>query len=411
MLNVKKMRKGYEIILLFTMLLASGTPFQKQYNIQVVLAYFLLAMVYFFIFGKSRINCVILAQIGVYGAALILTMISNRDKDIGHYLGVFCTLIATGCVVSIMSFERFRSLFIGFIVVISTYSVIITVFSNINPSYPGVLPTIEVETLKWKHIGIFYYYWGWHPWMSFIRNSACFREPGVWGCYAVLALNILISSTEKYSKKDIKKIICIIVGIISSVSTTAILGLILCLVFYFLQTNKLTKKQMMLFLYSIIVIWFVVNNYGERLFGKLRSTSSSYNSFTERVTGMLGGLNHFLNNPFWGNGYTNYLSDIQGTSANSYIDILGKYGFIFSVIVFIGLFLWILHSAHKVICRVVIAFLLLVTLGTQNLILYPIFLTLSFYGYKFISIENSRRGWKLHDRCEKKGNECYSSCV
>ena len=386
MIYLNKIREYYEVILLVIMMIASGSPLQTQYNSLVTIVYLIGAVMYVVLFAAHRINRMVFTQIGVLGALLLLTVFSNVDKDIGHYLGVFSMIAATGCVISIMPFERFRSLLIDMITIVSIYSVIITFFSNFFPDYPGTLPAIEVGTLKWRHIGFIYYYWGWHPWMSFIRNSACFREPGVWGCYSVLALAMLIASTREYSKSDVKKAIIIIIGIISSVSTTAVFGLILCCFLYFSQTHKITIRRLRVLMCTIIIFVLIINKFGNRLFGKLSSSSSSYNSLTERMDGMNGGIAYFLDHPLFGSGYTTYLSDTKGTSANSYIDILGKYGLIFSAVVVFGLVLFVLYGKYKTISRFVMCLIFLVTLGTQNLILYPLFLGLSFYGYKMNSI-------------------------
>ena len=392
-LKVDSIRRLYEILLFIVMLLGSGTPWQNIYNQQIIFGFFALSVLYFLIFSKHTLYKRAVSVTLIILALLFAAMLVNLDFDLSHYGGLALVIVAAMLLASSMPHERFCALYINIMVIVAIYSSVITVYSNIVPSFAGTLPELQSGSLSWHHIGIFYNYWGWTQWTSFIRNSACFREPGVWGCYASLALMMLFLGTDgsadgngsgRNPKRYYRiKVVSLILGIVLSVSTTAIICLGLCLMLYFVKGEKMVdKKRLALFFLAILGVGYVVNYYGERLFAKLNPDSTDYVSFADRWEGIASGWSSFVADPIFGSGYTTYLAENTGTSANAFVDTLGKYGLFFAAAVFMGLLFWIMKASNRYLERVIIGLIFLVMLGTQSLLLMPTLLTVCFYGYK-----------------------------
>lgn len=377
--------KNYIIyILMIAILIASGTPTLSVYYQETVGSLLIVSMLTVIIFRKKfKKNTIIISIILIL--LLFLGMIINMDPAYTHYLGISIYIVSVLCVTTSINYEQFASAYINIMSFISLYSLIITLYSNFNLSFAGTLPIIMERTNQWHHIGIFYNYWGWSQWSTFIRNSACFREPGVWGCYSTLALMLQLNrkqeTVERNNKKEIVKVILLVMGAVSSFSTTAIICLIFSLCTYFFKTSKLSTKKITLLFGAIVGFTYVVITQAERLFGKLFRGNASHVSLQERMDGMNAGIEMFIKNPFVGSGYSKYIANIVGTSANSYVDIMGRYGIIFLGIIVLGLILFINKISDNWFVKLLIYIYMLIALGTQNILNYPIFMSLCFYGY------------------------------
>lgn len=375
-------------VVLLLVIEGSGTPLQSIYNAQVNIALFVSSFLLWAVSNTHKMKKEWMLILFTIIISLMLTMAFNNDQDIQHYAGIILAFMGAGFLAISISRDNFEIVFIRFMTIVAFYSLIITLYSNINLSFPGTLPVFTGSRTGWRHISIFYYYWGWNPWTRLVRNAACFREPGVWGCYSCLALMFQIKRQakpderlkNKVKRNELLRTILLVLGVISSLSTTAILCLGLCLVFYLCLNEKLTGKSLIVVILGIIIGAIVLQTQADLLFSKFNQTSNTYVSLAERMDGMWAGIRSIMRNPILGSGYTYYINNTVGTSANAYVDIWGKYGIFVFAIVMVGLFKVVKSYHINMISRYTIYVLLLLMLGTQNLLIYPIFLTLAMYG-------------------------------
>lgn len=379
------------------LLVVSGTPLNSvYYGLTIVLYLAMTVLLYFCI--MSRHNSYRIKQahgvfflIGVI--SLLVTMVINKDQDTGHYLGIIIQLAAAVLYVNVMVYERFQEILYRLVMVICIYSVILILYCNINKSFCGTLPIIESpEGSNWRSFFNIYFLWGWNEWLQLIRNSACFREPGVWGAIVctTLFLKIVQLKRKAIPRKEMLGLLILHVGVLSTFSTTAILGWCICFL-AFLMTQGARKRT--IFWFAIILIaavWLVISNWNF-LFGKFMAGSASYVSFKERMDGIWSGLNSWIHNPFFGVGCTKYLKAVIGTSANSFVDLLGKYGIFFTALIVSGLINWIWSLRCKKVIKILHVCLMLIILCTQNMILMPFFLIPCLYGYCSIDIAKSNK--------------------
>lgn len=381
-------RKIFTLVLILLLILASATPLLSVYNQQVNLSFFAVSALFWFVYGKRKIGKTWLLRLIIIICSLMLTMIVNGDGEISHYLGIAVSLLGVTFFINSIKRDEFEKYYIAVITVIAAYSTLITLFSNLFISFPGTLPVFSGGRSSWRHIGIFYYYWGWSSWTKIIRNAACFREPGVWGCFCVLALLFEMNNnynaserTKKERRKHFITLVILIIGAVSSLSTTAFIALALLGVVFIGTQRNISSKNVMITVVLILAAGFLLQTQGDLLFSKFNSDSNSFISLQDRVNGVFAGVECIVRNPVLGSGYTYYISRILGTSANSFVDIWGKYGvLVFSILTF-GLFSSAKNYSRNTISFVTITVLYVVLLGTQNLLVYPIFLVVSLYRY------------------------------
>lgn len=369
------------------LLIASGTPLNSVYYGLTIVLYFALTVLLFFC-GKGRHKFYrIQRQHSVFflicAISLLLTMILNNDQDIGHYLGIIIQLAAAILYVNVMRYERFQKILYRLVMIICIYSMILTLYCNINKSFCGTLPIIESPAgSNWRSFFNVYFLWGWNEWLRLIRNSACFREPGVWGAIVctVLFLKIVHLKRKVTTRKEMLSLLILIVGVLSTFSTTAIIGLGICFLAFLLIQGARKRTIIWASLIMVAAAWLVLSKW-DFLFGKFIAGSDAYVSFKDRTDGIWSGLNSWMNNPLFGVGCTRYLETIVGTSANSFVDLLGKYGIFFTMAIVIGIINWIWSQECTQLIKILHICLMLVILCTQNMILMPFFLIPCLYGY------------------------------
>lgn len=373
---------SYLIMLLI--LITTATPLLAMYYSTMVVTIFIFTVVSFLFLKRYVSKRKML--LGIFILLLFFcTFLISGDNDFSHYLGMALLVFSSLFVSEVMDFEEYKFYFLKFVVFMAFYSLIITIYSNLNLSFPGELPVLESEVGIWRSFYNIYYYWGWSPYSRYIRNSAFFREPGVWGAVLSLALFFKVQNTnEKSNKKDLFEFAILIISGLLSLSTTAIIGIGLCVLYYITKNRVVTISKLLLaFAILVLGITFVASN-STILFSKFSQSSNFFVSLSDRLYGMFYGLESWLENPIFGIGQEKYLSNLkEGNSANSFIDILGKYGIIVFVMVVFNLFRWVSHISKDKWTIIILSLILIINLSVQNILMYPLFLVLVFYGVDF----------------------------
>jgi len=318
---------------------------------------------------------------------LVITFIVNFDTNVTHYIGIIVQLSAAFFSISILSWNDFKDRYCFVIFIIAFYSLLLTAYFNINIGAVGNLPIYGIDgssETMWHTFHNIYYTWGWSPWTTILRNSGCFREPGVFGIILNIALMFkifdIIKKGNKYDKKEYITLMIYIIAIVSTFSTTAILCLGLCITIYFLSIRKFSLKTLaLLCVFVFVALYFVVPR-EDLLFSKFDSSSESYNSSLQRYLGTMDGLNKWSQNPLFGVGFAKYSLNMKGTSANSFVDILGKYGLFFCMMIVYALLKWLKSIAPNYLLNLGGCLILIFALASQNMILMPIFIVFEFYG-------------------------------
>jgi hypothetical protein len=391
------MKKIYVVLqygIIILLLVASGTPINSLYYIQTVIALFTVTMLYYLINARAKKAFLVPKKMVVFllyiSAFFVISEVINKDVDISHYIGLAIQLCTALFIATEMEWEMFKKIFLNVISAIAFYSTVLTIYFNLNMAVVGSLPLYGVNivsTSLWRTFYNIYFIWGWSQWSSLIRNSGCFREPGVFGVVLIIAILIKIidinSKKEDISKNELVTLLVLIFAAITTFSTTTIICLALCIVAYFSSKKRMTEKTIaLIFLCSIAGLYFIAPRLN-MLFEKFDPSSTQYISYSQRLNGSYSGIDSWLQDPLFGIGFTKFnINLVDGNNANSFVDILGKYGIFVFILVFIALLSWIKAISSNNIMMFFVTIIIITCLISQNMILMPLFMVFEFYGIK-----------------------------
>lgn len=378
-------------MVLISAIIGSGTPLNSLYYTETILVFLLMTTTYF-LRVKKYSGYKICRKTTYWWIAISLLIITtafvNMDYDVSYYLGILIQILAAFLMVESMEFKCFNKLYVNAFVVISLYSTILTVLLNLSKRALYSLPLLYYAGSKiasWRTFGYIYYVWDLYARHGMIRNSACFREPGVWGCFASIAIIMKISQikkSEKRSKKDYAQFLILIVGVVCSLSTTAYICLFMSMIVSFLE-GKHTKRQYATFGVIATVALLLVIYYRDIVFSKFSINNTEFVSLYERVQGVSSSINCWLKSPVFGVGYTKYFENVlEGVNSISFLYVMGEYGLVLLMLFVYMLGCWIKKMGLKQVSSVIVLGEILVMFNTQNLIFMPIVLSIMFYGIK-----------------------------
>ena len=382
-----------KFIVFIAMIYASATPLNSLYYIETVWVYFIASSLFFLWSNRRHLGIKIKTKsakyMGAFFLIILMTALSNFDTDVNYYLGVVLQIIASFFLVLSMTYNEFENIYIKVFTFISVYSTVLTITLNMSHATIIALPrlTMELRTgeVFWWNFHYIYYIWDYIGRFGFVRNSACFREPGVWGCFVAIALmiKILKCKQKRMTKYDYMCIIILAIGTLSSLSTTAIFAFLCCL-FIFLFDGKKTnimRNSIIFVLCSVVGIVFL-SKYSSVLFNKFNSGNNEYTAYADRLNGVANSMKAFINNPFFGSGYTKYYEFLNGKSLTvSFVTILGEFGIAGLCWFMLGLLRYIKKIRIDIFKGAVLIIFFLIILLTQALFMMPIFLVLYLYGF------------------------------
>ena len=375
-------------LFIIAVLIASATPINSLHNKETVLAFFFASCLLIlthrekFQFARWRVPFLFAVAAVVF---IAISALVNRESEWDHYISVALQMTAAGIGAVCLNWTETKRVFIKLVTIIALYSSIITVFYNIFKSEVGMLPVWRLnEAISWHNFYCIHFFWGWHDKIPFVRNAGFFREPGVNGCFLTLALflKVVEIKTEKtaFSKEDIITLGILTIASALTLSTSTIFMLALCAIAFIFVDTKWNKKRLMALGCVCLAGLVFLIAFRNILFLKFNPDSINFVSFLDRFQGIISGLQLWIKNPVFGVGYRHYLEGIVGTSANSFTDVLGRYGIVPFMIVVYGLFRWIRMQSKRPGFFIPLILIMLIGLGTQNLMLTPTYLLLIFYG-------------------------------
>lgn len=386
-----KLLNAYEYILLIMAVIASGTPINSMYYTETVIYFFLASFIYF-ITVKFKTKFIIKQKLFFIWFSLVgliaITGLYNADPDIGYYMGLILLITSSYLTVESMEYRVFSEKIVNIFLCIAAYSIILTLFFNIFKGTTASLPllyTKDSTLASWKNFHYIYYIWDIYARFSIIRNSACFREPGVWGSFVSIVLVIKLSQMKKgdnRSKKDYIQLVILLVGAVTSLSTTTWLCLMIFLIIYY-TNSKHTPKQYLYFAVFMIIGSVLIFKFQDLIFAKLSVKNTSYISTLERLQGVPGSIQSWMSSPIIGAGYTNYFTYVtEGSNTFSFLFVLGEFGILLFTLFFYMICKWIKKQKFTFVAQIALFLEIVLILNTQNLIFMPLILLIMFYGIR-----------------------------
>ncbi|MBA4310823.1 MAG: hypothetical protein C0425_10890 [Chlorobiaceae bacterium] len=351
---------------------------KTSFSIVLVGITFLISFLVFFLGINKNINLKLLLFFIFLSGSGLISIIYNQDYSIENFYFIFA-ISSAFFLTSVINQNQLYRYYIKIMMFISVYSLLATYI---------LLPLQMNSVINWfstyeSYLGtpflnmVFTYSVAWE---GVIRNQGIFREPGVFQFYLLIALMI-----ELFYFKAIRKNIIFIFSV-TILSTFSTVGIICYLILISLKFNRrnitnIFKFRQNKYLISIVILIVIVLQNSsvsllvkrafEKLFGEGENVSS-----VVRVESILNNLEASIISPIFGNGFVNgfkYIqnnlieyagNDITGTNF-SYIMALG----IISGLLILFMMLQFTQSINgKNAKSIILLFILLLSLNTQNLV-------------------------------------------
>ena len=384
-LNLKNILESL-IVLICIMLTDTVTLFynRNSYTIFVVIIGIVIIFKYFlkkkkFILYQYEIFYLFLPIIFIFFSQII-----NLDISLGYEYKIILLLLGY-IFAKTISWENFIERYINWITFITFFSLSIYILTFINDSWYIILP----ETNNGDNYSLIFTTITKNKANSF-RNFGPFWEPGVFQIYINFAL---IFQIYREKKEKLWKNVILILGIISTFSTTGYICFCFIIIIYFMEQflEKIKKKYFIFLFFSIVCgILILKNSYIQNIvFSKFNSSNGSSASFLIRLMDIKMYLKQWLEYPIFGQGITNSYSNAVLNYKNSqFFHFAGSTSTTLREFACFGICVGIsrlllqwnfckMFTKNK-ISRICIFIVIMIFLNTEDLI-YSIFMSTIFY--------------------------------
>lgn len=345
---------------------------------------------FFFIYAivncKKRIeNRVVITFILLY-VNVIFTWLFNGDFVSFGYIYYLLLIGGSFLLSKYIDFEDFKKIYCNIIYFFCCFSLVCSLLYVVSPSIIKKFPiTYNSHKLEYYNLGF------WVTSTDFeyeFRNYGCFREPGVFQIYIILALIFLFKE-----KLNVKRFLIYTVTLVTTKSTTGyILFAILMIRYFFNENTGIIKKNLMFIVFSCAIIALVIhelNASGYSIFGKFAITNIS---FMTRFANIFVDFEIFKQNPILGVGIT-LQNDLQkvlppkmfgidtgGVDTNTYLSLLATFGIGYFIISLFLTYKFAEKNGNRIIEKVLIFCILILALITENLRYSLFFYVILWYG-------------------------------
>jgi hypothetical protein len=303
MLNLSKIT---DYLLVYLLIAFSGVPFFYKAHIVMMIG-FLIFPLFVFISRKKKIKRFFIVYFLIVLCVQVGQMLKFYQLPMLTFLGLHVRLIFAYLVIEavgkktiqyyidILVFSVVTSLFFYIFSYLGSFNSFLTntvapLFTNplIKDQSYTIWPTVILYTINPQGEGL----------ISLMRNSGPFWEPGAFSGFLMIALLFQIIKTGTLFNR---KSSIIMLGIVSTFSTSGIMVLAFVISAYlFLNKNVLSKWILLPFMILISVVLFLsVDFLGAKVVSKMNFTSTTYNT---RFKSALLDLEDFSSNPFLGLG-------------------------------------------------------------------------------------------------------------
>ncbi len=387
----------YDWVLILVAVILTGNPLGSMFYSQLTIVFFVLILINIFFRINVKFNLKIFIYIAVLCCLSIFSALVNLDTDFTHYIGIIFSHVAVLFGVALIDYRTFRSIYTRIVIIIALYSSIITLYLNLIDinllfSFP--------EISGWRTIAFIYNAWGTNSWTTTVRNSGFFREPGVMAMHVCIAGILLLGKIKNHSsfaKRDWMSFIVLIIAGVLTLSTVGVLGAFLLVILFFAKLDHLKKIDFIILVCFFIVALIILASNFDVLFSKFNSNHSSFISLTDRVSGILSALNVALKNPIFGAGYTVYHNLASSVVTFYFVDLWGKYGIFYPLIVTFGIYSFVKSETNRIIERLVVVLILAFFLISQGFADNPIFIFIELYGISKSKKEQIKINYDVYD--------------
>lgn len=387
------------IFIVFIMIYVSTETLLFGTNKSVFFSFFhyfilLLLFVYLFILHFNKYKRIVFDKniFLIFGLLVILSMITmlfNNDISFHYFYEILLLCIAL-LYTSIFSFDNFKSSYVkivSFLVKVSFFTFFLDLFfPSVLNYFPTIINKSNIKFHFWPLGGAMF-----KTLYVSVKNWGIFREPGVFSVFILLAIIFVFLDNKKI---NIKQLLLLFIGLLSTFSTAGIISGILLIILYIFKDKLSLCKFFVIFTFVFIFfILFSNTNFYQIVFGKLFTQNSSLIS---RTASIYSNFKIFLNSPLFGVGfgkldplfqyYTVELFNVfvsnTYANTNTFLRMLSTHGIIFFLIYFIGYFKFFIKNYNNIFFSLLFFIILLLGFSNENLMLNVIFPIILFFGYK-----------------------------
>ncbi len=337
---------------------------------------------------KNNISRMLTATVVILAINIVVTMVTIDDFD-NRFVYSMVVIAFSYLFVSCMPKQTFVECYIKCMQVFALVSVV--EFGVFLLAYPITLLAPEITNIS----GFRYSNWILtnslykedYPIYPY-RNWGIYREPGVYACFLILALLFELYCTSKTNKKNVA------LFLLTVVTTFSTSGYIVCALVFMPKvyawikkhSKTIKRKNVFLILLGCIIMAGIVfacwDDIYRWVFSKFTQAGGSTGA---RVGSVFSNLELFLGKPLVGNGWTQVsyeFSEVQSiANTNTLLHMLSVYGVVFFSLVFTGTIKFFEDGKKFDIIEILgMALSWIVITSGEDLALNAIIYILAFYG-------------------------------
>lgn len=343
---------------IFTLLTANACSFFEGNNWAQIVVLIILMILYYF--RNCRIDNNILLVIGVWCVINTISYWLNRggDFDMFTFLSVTTRMLFSYLMLKIVGVNFFKGLF-NYWFALSVLGFPFFIVESLFPSFiQSLAPVLNFMTqAEQKESGGFYLFFymhsGWAQFMGeIVRNCGFMWEPGAFGC--VLTFMIVYRLFDNNFKID-KKVLFLIICLLSTFSTSGYLALFVIALFYFIKNPSFYRRynaMLPILILAIAIAGYMFYQSTDFMSGKIdkyeemgtKSWNRSYGEYHVTRVSRLGifilALDNSVYSP-WGDGVitSNYLMEKGNPQGpNSWAQILLQWGWLGVIVLIYSLY-------------------------------------------------------------------------
>lgn len=343
--------------------------------------------------------------------AIFSTALANFDFRGGYGYQIMVITLAF-LIVNFFNFKQFLKIYSQYIFILSVISILVFIIANSFSWILGYFPVYEntggVEFYNLFISGVFIG-------GGEIRNTAIFREPGVFMIYILFGIIIELFYCDKMNTKHVY---ANIIALFTTFSTAAFVILsVLCIGILLKKNSKALIKNKFLILAFIGICVGILMFYSDiyvKIFSKIEPDSVSYGSTIARLNSIVSNFNIFMANPFFGSGLSNYgdlftaysmqhfgvFLEAEGSSTNSFMAIFAKYGFLYGLILLFAFWRLAAHFTESIKIQSALFLSFILMFSNEQMSYSLLFNVFAFWGLK-LKLKNTQ-----HKPFITKLNQC-----
>ncbi len=376
-------------LLILILLALSGFPIVSSNDNMYLLIGFVITLILSISVIKENHNYKYFIVFFLISVVHILTV---KGTDLSTYIGMFVRLTIGYIIINKLKFTFYET-YVKTMYIIGIISIVIFISSIyfafiFNFLWNIGISVTEEGRVEQKSLIIY----------NFIssdlrRNSGPFWEPAAFGVYLLIALFFELILQIKPNKY---RIALFSICIISTQSTTTLIGLVFIIFVYNFTKVKSFNYRLLVFLFTLgfsIFSYVTFSVLGEKIATQISDAKdyrnlngTEYNS--QRFISTLVDLYDFQKSPLFGTGpskearFSNSIEKDSIVRTNGWMDLLVKFGIFGSLFYFVGLYKNItkynfLILKNKMSISYFFIILLLIISSAENIFYYPLFWALS----------------------------------